>query len=56
MNFVEVNTIPDLVLSLRKAFSTKKTLDIVWRKQQLKQILRFLKECRNEVFSHHHEN
>jgi aldehyde dehydrogenase (NAD+) len=49
MHFIDVNEIPRLVASLQQSFSTKKTFDLSWRKQQLRQILRFLEECRNEI-------
>jgi hypothetical protein len=47
--YAEVDSIPGLVAALRKTWKSGKTLDVEWRLQQLRQLVKLLKENENKV-------
>jgi hypothetical protein len=47
--YTAVDSIPSLVAGLRKTWKSGKTLDAAWRLQQLRQLVKLLKDNRTEV-------
>jgi hypothetical protein len=47
--YTAVDSIPGLVAGLRKTWKSGKTLDLEWRLQQLRQLIKMLKENENQV-------
>ena len=47
--YTAVDSIPELVAGLRKTWKSGKTLDLEWRLQQLRQLIKMLKENENQV-------
>jgi aldehyde dehydrogenase (NAD+) len=49
--YAEVDSIPGLVAALRKTWKSGKTLDVEWRLQQLRQLVKLLKENENKIIA-----
>jgi hypothetical protein len=47
--YTAVDSIPGLVAGLRKTWKSGKTLNLEWRLQQLRQLIKLLKENENQV-------